>query len=76
MYVEYNGKTVDFLCDTFAFRGGGDDIFDEYSVCVTPLYFNDSDRAVKLNFKTSFWGVTKLVCVYFNTYSSDICSAT
>ncbi|XP_052677559.1 uncharacterized protein LOC128158661 [Crassostrea angulata] len=73
MYVEYNGKTVDFLCDTFAFRGGGDDIFDEYSVCVTPLYFNDSDCAVKLNFKTSLTGVTKHIITCTENKSAKYC---
>lgn len=58
LYVEYNGKPVSFICDTFAFRGGVDldDIFDEYSTCVTPLYINDSNCAVALNIKTSLWG--------------------
>lgn len=67
MYVEYNGKPVSFICDNYAFRGSGDDVFDEYSVCVTPLHFNDSNCAVEveLNFKTSIIGVTKHVSVYF-----------
>uniref|UniRef100_A0A8W8LZ58 CUB domain-containing protein n=1 Tax=Magallana gigas TaxID=29159 RepID=A0A8W8LZ58_MAGGI len=75
MYVEYKGKPVSFFCDNFKFRGGGDDIFDEYSVCVTPLYFNDSDCAVKLNFKTSYWGVTKLNITCTENKSAKYCGA-
>ncbi|XP_052677558.1 uncharacterized protein LOC128158660 isoform X2 [Crassostrea angulata] len=75
MYVEYKGKPVSFFCDNFKFRGSGDDIFDEYSVCVTPLYFNDSDCAVKLNFKTSYWGVTKLNITCTENKSARYCGA-
>lgn len=65
LYVEYNGKPVSFIWDTFAFRGGGDldDIFDECSTCVTPLYINDSNCAVALNIKTSLWGSLN-TCVF------------
>lgn len=60
MYVEYNGKTVDhYNCDYFKFRGKGDEMKDEYSVCVTPLYFVDLDCTVKINIKTSIRGVSK-----------------
>ncbi|XP_052677555.1 uncharacterized protein LOC128158657 isoform X1 [Crassostrea angulata] len=59
MYVEYNGKTVDLSCDYFRFGGPGYGFFNEYSVCVTPLYFNDSECAVKLNIKTSLFESTK-----------------
>lgn len=79
MYVEYNGKPVNFfICDNYAFRGSGDDVFDEYSVCVTPLHFNDSNCAVELNFKASIIGVTKHVSVFFlvNVCSSDSCNVT
>lgn len=65
MYVEYNGKTVDhYNCDYFKFRGKGDEMKDEYSVCVTPLYFVDLDCTVKINIKTSIRGVSKHVCTY------------
>lgn len=36
---------------------------DDYSVCVTPLYFNDSECAVEINIKTSNTGVSEHVCV-------------
>lgn len=58
-YVEYHGKKVSLSCDFFKFRGEGDDILDEYSVCVTPLYFNDTDCAVEIDINTSYSGVTK-----------------
>lgn len=64
MYVEYNGKTVDLSCDYFRFGGPGYGFFNEYSVCVTPLYFNDSECAVKLNIKTSLFESTKHVGIY------------
>lgn len=59
MHVGYDGKQVDLFCDYFKFRGRGVDILDEYSVCVTPIYFNDNDCAVEINIKTSILGVTK-----------------
>ncbi|XP_065937790.1 uncharacterized protein [Magallana gigas] len=58
VFLEYNGQTVDSYCDYFKFRGSGY-ILDEYSVCVTPLYFNDYDCAIEINIKTSIIGVTK-----------------
>lgn len=63
LYVEYNGKTVGFFCDSFKFSGRGVRLSDEYSVCVTPLYFNDSECAVEINIKTSNTGVSEHVCV-------------
>lgn len=62
IYIEYKGKEVASYCDDLKFRGRGNDILDEYSVCVTPLYFNDDDCAVEIDIKTSFNGVTKHVC--------------
>lgn len=64
LYVEYNGKTVGFFCDSFKFSGRGVRLSDEYSVCVTPLYFNDSECAVEINIKTSNTGVSehKITC--------------
>lgn len=62
IYIEYKGKEVESYCDDLKFRGRGNDILDEYSVCVTPLYFNDDDCAVEIDIKTSFNGVTKHVC--------------
>lgn len=59
IYIEYKGKDVESYCDDLKFRGRGNDILDEYSVCVTPLYFNDDDCAVEIDIKTSFNGVTK-----------------
>lgn len=64
IYVEYNGKKVASNCDYFKFRGRGDDVLDEYSVCVTPVYFNDTKCAVEIDIKTSLPGVTKHVCTY------------
>lgn len=63
-YVRYKGKDVDSYCDYFRFRGRDDDTSDKYSVCVTPLYFNDSDCAVEIQIKTSLSGVTenKITC--------------
>lgn len=43
MYVEYNGKTVGFFCDSFEVIGRGYGFLDEYSVCGTLPYFNDSE---------------------------------
>lgn len=62
IYIEYKGNEVESYCDDLKFRGRGNDILDEYSVCVTPLYFNDDDCAVEIDIKTSFYGVTKHVC--------------
>lgn len=77
LYVEYNGKPVSFIWDTFAFRGGGDldDIFDECSTCVTPLYINDSNCAVALNIKTSLLGVTKHKITCTENKSTKFCGA-
>lgn len=68
MYVEYNGKMVGFFCDSFEVRGRGYGFLDEYSVCVTPLYFNDSEWAIEINIKTTMFGVTKHLCVYIIVY--------
>lgn len=67
MYVEYNGKTVGFFCDSFKFSGRGVRLSDEYFVCVTPLYFNDSECAVEINIKTSNTGVSEHVCLNTNS---------
>lgn len=64
IHVEYNGKTVDFGCHYFKFRRRKYGFLDEHSLCVTPLYFNDSDCAVDIDIKTSLSGVTQHVCVY------------
>nr|XP_022298130.1 uncharacterized protein LOC111107288 isoform X2 [Crassostrea virginica] len=53
IYVEYTGKDVDILCDTFQFKGRGYNLFDDYEVCLTQVYFNDSMCAVTLNIKSS-----------------------
>jgi hypothetical protein len=53
IYVEYNGKDVSFFCDDISFKGRGNDILDEYEVCVTPLSFYDPDCAVRLDYKDS-----------------------
>lgn len=66
IYVEYNGKEVAFYCNYFKFRGKGDDILDEYSVCVTPLNYSDNDCAVEKDIKTSLSGVTQHVCIYMH----------
>lgn len=44
----------------------GDDILDEYSVCATPLNYNDNDCAVDIDIKTSLSGVTQHVCIYMH----------
>jgi hypothetical protein len=56
IYVEYNGKDVSFFCDDYSFKGQGDDILDEYEVCVTPLNFTDPNCAVRLDYKDSYGG--------------------
>ncbi|XP_078310074.1 uncharacterized protein LOC111107288 [Crassostrea virginica] len=55
IYVEYTGKDVDTLCDTFQFKGRGYNLFDDYEVCLTQVYFNDSMCAVTLNIKSSIF---------------------
>ncbi|XP_061167926.1 uncharacterized protein LOC133176887 [Saccostrea echinata] len=55
-YVEYHGKRVSTLCDDFSFEGRGDEIMDEYKVCVTPQYFNDPDCAIELVYTSSVFG--------------------
>ncbi|XP_061180228.1 uncharacterized protein LOC133188756 [Saccostrea echinata] len=54
--VEYHGKPVSILCDDYSFHGKGDVIADEYKVCVTPQYFNDSDCAIELVYTSTLFG--------------------
>eukprot|EP00105_Crassostrea_gigas_P019737 XP_011438329.1 PREDICTED: uncharacterized protein LOC105335890 isoform X2 [Crassostrea gigas] len=65
IHVEYNGKTVDFGCHYFKFRRRKYGFLDEHSLCVTPLYFNDSDCAVDIDIKTSLSGIMqhKIACI-------------
>ncbi|XP_048742676.1 uncharacterized protein LOC125656130 [Ostrea edulis] len=58
IYVGYNGRDVSFVCDDYSFKGKGDEILDEYEVCVTPLNFTDPNCAVRLDYKTTYGGST------------------
>lgn len=57
IYVEYNGKEVVFYCNYFKFCGKGDDILDEYFVCVIFFNYNDNDCVVEKDIKIFFFGV-------------------
>lgn len=60
---------VGFFCDSYKFSGRGVRRSDEYSVCVTPLHFNDSECAVeKTPIKTYITGVSEHVCLYILIY--------
>ncbi|XP_048739201.2 uncharacterized protein LOC125653680 isoform X4 [Ostrea edulis] len=54
IYVEYKGKHIRWLCDDFSFKGRGENIMDDYEICVTPQYFTDPDCAVRLDYKSSY----------------------
>jgi hypothetical protein len=56
IYVEYKGKGVASFCNDYSFKGRGDEILDEYEVCVTPLNFTDPNCAVRLDYKDSYGG--------------------
>ncbi|XP_048742684.2 uncharacterized protein LOC125656134 isoform X2 [Ostrea edulis] len=58
IYVDYNGKHVASYCNDYSFKGKGDEILDEYEVCITPVNFTDPDCAVRLDYKTSYAGST------------------
>lgn len=64
IYVEYNGKDVSSSCNKFKFRGRGEKSLDEYSICVTPLYFNDRTCAVEVDIMTSFSAEATEVCMH------------
>lgn len=78
IYVEYNGKDVVSPCNKFKFRGRGKEILDEYSICVTPLNFNDRTCAVEVyrHHNLFKWGSYKSMyaCTSYlkgNTYTYD-----
>ncbi|XP_048742686.1 uncharacterized protein LOC125656135 [Ostrea edulis] len=73
IYVEYNGKKVGFLCDYFSFEGQGKEILDEYEVCVTPIYFQDPDCAVRLDYQTSYGGKTLQSVTCDKNYNTKYC---
>lgn len=70
IYVEYNGKDVVSPCNKFKFRGRGKEILDEYSICVTPLNFNDRTCAVEVDIITSLSEVAtkKITCTEMKRY--------
>lgn len=70
IYVEYNGKDVSSSCNKFKFRGRGEKSLDEYSICVTPLYFNDRTCAVEVDIMTSFSAeaTEKITCTDIKRY--------
>lgn len=64
---------VGFFCDSYKFSGRGVRRSDEYSVCVTPLHFNDSECAVeKKTIKTYITGVSEHVCLYIYILIYDL----
>lgn len=72
IYVEYNGKDVVSPCNKFKFRGRGKEILDEYSICVTPLNFNDRTCAVEVDIITSLSEVATKVCMHAHLTLKEI----
>ncbi|XP_062602497.1 uncharacterized protein LOC134264216 [Saccostrea cucullata] len=74
-YVEYHGKTVGLLCDDYSFEGRGDEIMDEYKICVTPQYFDDPDCAVELKYTSSIFGpaIQRVTCT--ENYNTKFCGS-
>ncbi|XP_056000595.1 uncharacterized protein LOC130046519 [Ostrea edulis] len=58
IYVDYNGKDVTSHCGDYSFKGKGNEILDEYEVCITPVTFTDPNCAVRLDYETSPGGST------------------
>nr|XP_022298125.1 uncharacterized protein LOC111107285 [Crassostrea virginica]XP_022298126.1 uncharacterized protein LOC111107285 [Crassostrea virginica] len=71
IYITYNGKSVDFYCDNFSFQT---DLWESASnkICVKPLYFEDPDCSVRLNFTEKFGGkvLHTITCIGGNSIES------
>ncbi|XP_056000596.1 uncharacterized protein LOC130046380 [Ostrea edulis] len=75
VYVEYNGGYVGIFCNDISFNGKGDEIMDEYEVCVTPQYFEDPDCAIELEYKASVTGGTLRSVTCASNYNEKLCGA-
>jgi hypothetical protein len=62
VYVEYNGRSLGWRCDSFTFQREGVNRMDDYEMCVTPIYFKDPNCNVKLEYRTTYEGRVLQVC--------------
>jgi len=73
IYAQYDGGKLSTWCDDMSFIGRGDEIMDEYELCVTPEYYEDPDCAVEVVYHETYGGKTIQTFTCYNKPASRYC---
>ncbi|XP_061167947.1 uncharacterized protein LOC133176905 [Saccostrea echinata] len=73
IHLDYEGQRVR-SCYYMSFEGQGEDISDEYQVCVTPKWFRDPDCSVEIIFRSGYMGKKLKSFTCTNSYEPKFCA--